>query len=173
MQRVGMFHKVSFEQFKKDMVKTFGDHLPDDCLSHTYENIKLPERATSGSAGYDFFSPIFSMIHKGDSVVIPTGIRCEMKKGWFLGIYPRSGQGFKHGVHLANTVGIIDSDYFYSDNEGHIFIKFVNDSCISDGDIPLAPGIAMAQGIFMPYGLVYNDNVDAKRNGGFGSTDGK
>lgn len=173
MQRVGMFHKVSFEQFEKDMKKTFGDVFTEDVLLNIYKNIKLPERATSGSAGYDFFSPIFSMIHKGDSVVIPTGIRCEMKKGWVLGIYPRSGQGFKYGVHLANTVGIIDSDYYHSDNEGHIFIKFVNDSCISDGDIPLAPGIAMAQGIFMPYGLVYNDNVDAKRNGGFGSTDGK
>ena len=51
-----------------------------------------------------------------------------MKKGWFLGIYPRSGQGFKYGIKLANTVGIIDSDYYHSDNEGHIFIKFVNDS---------------------------------------------
>lgn len=172
MKAIGKFHKVSFDQFSKDMIKTFGNIFTKESLLNIYNGIKLPERATGGSAGYDFFCPIFSIIHKGEQIVVPTGIRCELSPGWFLGIYPRSGQGFKYGIRLANSVGIIDSDYFYSDNEGHIFIKFVNDSCIGK-DIPFAPGIAIAQGIFMPYGVIKDDKVDTKRNGGFGSTDGK
>ena len=88
-----------------------------------YEGIKLPVRATSGSAGYDFFAPFDFILAPSQTIKIPTGIRCEIDEGWVLKIYPRSGLGFKFRLQLNNTVGIIDSDYFYSDNEGHIFIK--------------------------------------------------
>lgn len=64
----------------------------------------------------------------GESVKIPTGVRVEMEEGWVLSIFPRSSLGFKYRLQLNNTVGIIDSDYFYSDNEGHMFIKMTNDS---------------------------------------------
>ena len=64
----------------------------------------------------------------GESIKVPTGIRAEMEEGWVLKCYPRSGLGFKFRLQLNNTVGIIDSDYFYSDNEGHIFAKLTNDS---------------------------------------------
>ena len=84
-------------------------------------------------------------------------------------IYPRSGLGFKFRLQLNNTVGVIDSDYFYSDNEGHIFIKITNDS--NEGKIvEVKAGQGFAQGIFMQYGIVEDDDTVEERNGGFGST---
>ena len=93
-----------------------------------YENIRLPRRATAGSAGYDFFAPADITLKPGETVKIPTGIRVWMEPEWVLKCYPRSGLGFKYRLQLNNTVGIIDSDYYYSDNEGHIFSKITNDS---------------------------------------------
>ena len=106
------------------------------------------------------------------AVKIPTGIRAEIADGWLLAVFPRSGLGFKYRLQLDNTVGIIDSDYFYSDNEGHIFIKITNDSK-SDKVVSLSEGMAFAQGIFLPFGITVDDDVTATRNGGFGSTDKK
>ena len=84
-------------------------------------------------------------------------------------IYPRSGLGFKFRLQLNNTVGVIDSDYFYSDNEGHIFIKITNDT--NEGKVvDVAAGQGFAQGIFMTYGVTEDDDVTEERNGGFGST---
>lgn len=170
---VAKFEKVSREQFYKDMLDEFGMKygMPEDgLLSEIYDNIKLPHRATSGSAGYDFYSPIHIVLEPGKIVKIPTGIRCNIDNSWFLGVMPRSGQGFKYGLRICNTIGIIDSDYYYSDNEGHIIIKLVNDSSICKTiDIPVGQG--MAQGVFMPYGITVDDECLATRNGGFGSTD--
>ena len=89
-----------------------------------------------------------------------------------LKIYPRSGLGFKYRLQLNNTVGIIDSDYFYSDNEGHIFIKITNDSN-EEKTVQVAAGTGFAQGIFLEYGITEDDDTEAMRNGGFGSTTGK
>ena len=70
---------------------------------------------------------------------------------------------------MNNTVGIIDSDYFNSDNEGHIFIKMTNDS--NEGKtVEVAAGTGFAQGIFMQYGITEDDDAEGIRNGGFGST---
>ena len=86
-----------------------------------------------------------------------------------LKCYPRSGLGFKFRLQLNNTVGIIDSDYFYSDNEGHIFVKLTNAS--NEGKIVnVNEGVAFMQGIFVEYGITYDDDVEETRNGGFGST---
>ena len=79
-----------------------------------YESIQLPRRATRGSAGYDFFSPVEFSLKPGETIKIPTGIRVEMEEDWVLQCYPRSGLGFKYRLQLNNTVGIIDSDYFLS-----------------------------------------------------------
>ena len=129
----------------------------------------LPRRATSGSAGYDFFAPFDLTVHPGETVTVPTGVRVWMEEGWVLKLYPRSGLGFKYRLQLNNTVGIIDSDYYYSDNEGHIFIKISNDSY--DGKtVTVAAGEAFAQGIFCEYGITMDDDATAVRNGGFGST---
>ena len=89
---------------------------------------------------------------------------------WVLCLFPRSGQGFKYRLQLNNTVGIIDSDYYNSDNEGHIMAKLTNDS--NEGKVlEIHPGEGFLQGIFMPYGITEDDEADGVRNGGFGSTD--
>ena len=126
-------------------------------------------RATAGSAGYDFFAPVEVTLQPGETVKIPTGIRVEMEQDWVLKCYPRSGLGFKYRLQLNNTVGIIDSDYFYSDNEGHIFAKLTNDT--NEGKTLVIPaGTGFMQGIFVEYGITVDDAAEGVRNGGFGST---
>ena len=129
--------------------------------------IPLPARATAGSAGYDFICPADITLQPGEAVTIPTGIRCEMKPGWVLMVFPRSGLGFKHQVRLANTVGVIDSDYFHAANEGHIMVRIVNGG---DHAVSIAKGERFCQGVFLPHGLAEEDEVLADREGGFGST---
>ena len=92
-----------------------------------------------------------------------------MLENYVLKIYPRSGLGFKYRLQLNNTVGIIDSDYYYSDNEGHIFAKITNDSN-ENKSLSLKKGDAFMQGIFVEYGITFDDDVKDIRNGGFGST---
>lgn len=129
----------------------------------------MPVRATVGSAGYDFYSPLDFVLTPGQTIKIPTGIRARIEDGWVLMIFPRSGLGFKFRIQLNNTVGIIDSDYYGSDNEGHIFIKITNDS--NEGrTLSLKKGDGFAQGVFLPYGVTSDDEAAALRNGGFGST---
>ena len=159
---------MSFEQFKGDWTDTFGE-LPEEEIRTIYEGVRLPVRATSGSAGYDFFTPAAFSLGPGETAKIPTGIRAEMDENWVLQIFPRSGLGFKYRLQLNNTVGIIDSDYFYSDNEGHIFSKVTNDS--NEGKtVELKSGEGFMQGIFVEYGITLDDDATEIRNGGFGST---
>lgn len=168
MQKVAKFSKVSKESFVSAMLEDFKQYSTIDAET-MYDTLKLPKRATKGSAGYDFYTPFPFQLKAGETIKIPTGIRCEMNEDWVLCIYPRSGLGFKFRLQLNNTVGIIDSDYFYSDNEGHIFIKITNDS--REGKtVELKTGDGFAQGIFMPYGITVDDETDGIRNGGFGST---
>ena len=166
MKRIAAFEKVSTERFLNDSV--------DICsvlelAKDAYENIKLPKRATKGSAGYDFYAPFDFTLKPGETIKIPTGIRCKMENGWVLKIYPRSGLGFKYRLQLNNTVGIIDSDYYYSDNEGHIMIKVTNDSN-ENKTVEVKKGQGFAQGIFVEFGITYDDDTTDERNGGFGST---
>ena len=182
---IAQFEKVSYEQFFKDFVKTFNLQVTreledgtveavdlDSFIRPFYDSIKLPQRATNGSAGYDFYTPIDLNIVPNTTVKIPTGIRCKMKKNYVLQIYPRSSLGFKYRCQLDNTVGIIDSDYYESDNEGHIFIKITNNT-LEGKTIELKRGEAFAQGVFNKYYLAKENKVHTKRNGGFGSTDKK
>lgn len=134
-----------------------------------YDDIKLPKRATAGSAGYDFFTLESFSLKPGESKKIYTGIRCHMPKDLVLLLYPRSGHGFKYKIQLANTVGVIDSDYYNSDNEGHIIIKIFNDNR-ENKTLNISKGDAIAQGIFVKYYTTIDDNTTAERNGGFGST---
>lgn len=121
-----MFEKVPFEQFKIDCKKLF-DNADDNIIKTIYDNISIPTRATPGSAGYDFRIPFEFSLIKDSSVVIPTGLRCKMPKNLVLLLVPRSGLGFKYRLSLMNTVGVIDSDYYSSDNFGHIMIKIIYD----------------------------------------------
>lgn len=161
MRRIAKFEKVSLAQFQSGCAR------PDS--ESVYESIKLPRRATTGSAGYDFFAPFDIVLEAGQTAKIPTGIRVRIDEGWLLSLYPRSGLGFKFRLQLDNTVGIIDSDYYNSDNEGHIFAKITNDS--REGKTVTIPaGTSFMQGIFTEYGITEDDDADGVRNGGFGST---
>lgn len=167
-KRIAKFYKVSYEQFQAAWADTFGQ-VEESEIQRIYEGIKLPKRATAGSAGYDFYAPVNVVIEPGKTVKIPTGIRVEMENEWVLKCYPRSGLGFKYRLQLNNTVGIIDSDYFYSDNEGHIFTKLTNDT--NEGKtVEIPEGTGFMQGIFVEYGITVDDDVTDVRNGGFGST---
>lgn len=139
-----------------------------------YENIKKPARATEGSAGYDFFITKDISLRPGEECVIHTLIRCKIKRGWALFILPKSGLGFTYKVMLANTIGLIDEDYYNTvndedSNEGHIMIKLVN---TGNKIMTLEAGKKFCQGVFLMYGITEDDDLDEKeiRNGGFGST---
>ena len=168
MRRIARFHKVSEERFAADWKDTFPEASGEEIFG-VYSRIRLPRRATSGSAGYDFFSPADFTVKPGETIKIPTGIRVEMEQDWVLKCYPRSGLGFKYRLQLNNTVGIIDSDYFYSDNEGHIFAKLTNDTK-ENRTLSIPAGTGFMQGIFVEYGITVDDDVTDVRNGGFGST---
>ena len=167
MKRIAKFHKVSEARFLEDWVDAFGGTKED--AKNVYDAIKMPKRATKGSAGYDFYMPTTISLAPAETVKVPTGIRVEMEEQYVLQLFPRSGLGFKYRLQLNNTVGIIDSDYFFSDNEGHIFAKLTNDS--NEGKtVVLENGTGFMQGIFLEYGITVDDDADGIRNGGFGST---
>ena len=162
MKAIARFEKVSKEQFVSDYDLTGNKE-------EVYDEIKLPKRATVGSAGYDFYSPCDFTLAPGQTIKIPTGIRSYIEPGYVLSIYPRSGLGFKYRIQLNNTVGIIDSDYYNADNEGHIMIKLTNDS--NEGKtLEIKKGDGIAQGIFSEYFVTYDDSTVGVRTGGFGST---
>lgn len=168
MLRIARFEKVSLQRFVTDWISTFPQQTVEQAVL-AYEHIQTPRRATSGSAGYDFFTPVGFELPAGGSIKIPTGIRALIEDGWVLTLYPRSGLGSKYRFQLDNSVGIIDSDYARSDNEGHIFLRMTNDSRESKG-LRVSAGTAFAQGIFLPFGITMDDETHATRNGGFGST---
>ena len=167
------FHKVSYEQFYKDYVKINGDVTRDIMVRELYDNIKLPKRATAKSAGYDFFAPYTVFLREGKSVTIPTGISVEMDDDVTLLLFPRSGLGFKHRIQLDNTIGVIDADYYMNpNNEGHIMCKLTRDSrtgTFSDY-VAIEKGSGYMQGIFVNYLKTDDDDSEAVRTGGFGST---
>ena len=166
-KRIARFEIVSFDQFKNSF-----EDKNDDEIKKIYESLSIPKRATKGSAGYDFYAPFDICLAPGQTIKIPTGIRVYMEENYVLKLYPRSGLGFKYRLQLNNTVGIIDSDYYESDNEGHIFIKITNNT-LDGKTIELKCGDAFAQGIFNKYYLAKENKVHTKRNGGFGSTNQK
>lgn len=158
MEKIANFEKVSWNEYCKSN-NNFA----------SYESIVLPKRATKGSAGYDFYAPFDFEVEPNQTVKIPTGIRVKISEGWFLAIVPRSSLGFKYRLQLDNTIGIIDSDYYDALNEGHIFIKLTNDSK-ANKKVQIRQGEAFAQGIFIPFGITTDDEVENNRIGGFGST---
>lgn len=168
MRRVAQFFKVSIQQFTEGMFECFPQYTESE-IAEIYEELKLPKRATSKSAGYDFFAPVDFTLQPGETIKIPTGIRVKMEDDFVLKLYPRSGLGFKYRLQLNNTVGIIDADYYESDNEGHIMAKLTNDSK-EEKVVLVSKGMGFMQGIFLEYGITVDDDVTEIRNGGFGST---
>lgn len=163
MNRIAKFEKVS------EMVYLNNYHNGSE-IKKILSDLKLPKRATKGSAGYDFFAPFDIDIAPGENMIIPTGIRAKISDGWVLMMFPRSGHGFKYGIKLANTVGIIDADFYRpGKSDGHILIKLENPH--PDKHFHVDKGAAFAQGIFVPFGITEDDEVNDERTGGFGSTD--
>ena len=165
---VAKFEKVTWGQYCDSRGWDPANVLTEGSNVKEYDDIKLPKRATKGSAGYDFFSPFDFSLEPGETIKIPTGIKAKIADGFVLKEYPRSSFGFKYRVRLDNTVGIIDSDYYNNEkNEGHIFIKITNEGAKS---LEVKKGDAFCQGIFSEYFLAEEEEVTEKRTGGIGST---
>ena len=96
MKRIAKFEKVSITQFKE------GCDRPD--AEEIYRNIKLPHRATAGSAGYDFYAPYDVKLEPGETAKIPTGIRVLIEQGWVLKLYPRSGKFRKKTIDRKDEI---------------------------------------------------------------------
>lgn len=181
------FELVSKKEQINTLSKTNSTFMPNLLINETlsfinnYDNnpveetenkpkFHLPKRSTKHSAGYDFILPMDICIPKDSTVIIPTFVKVELKKNLILAIYPRSSYGMKKNLMIANTVGIIDSDYYNNEsNEGHIFIAYRN---MGNEEILLKQGDKFAQGIIQPFYLVDGDNFDSgeKRKGGIGSS---
>ena len=165
------FSKVSQERFFIDALsyveKAWGKFEKDytEKYKTIWDKIILPERATSASAGYDIRCPINLDVKPGEMYTIPTGLRCKMLPNFVAVVVPRSSLGFKYGMQLVNTVGIIDADYAMAENEGHILLKIK-----ADKEFEIKTGDRIAQCIFLPYGITTYDSAATKRTGGIGST---
>ena len=132
------------------------------------ERTRLPERKTSGSAGYDFHAMEDILIPAGDFVWIRTGIKAYMPPDEFLALYMRSSMGIKHSLRLVNCTAVIDSDYYNNpDNEGEIIAVIKNEGRQA---FLLAKGERFMQGVFQKFCVTDNDNAGGERTGGIGST---
>jgi dUTP pyrophosphatase len=132
------------------------------------DEVKLPNRATKNSAGYDFYVPFDVVIPPKSTAFMWTDVKAFMKDGEVLQMYIRSSMAIKKGLMLTNGVGIIDKDYFQNpDNDGNIGIHITN---TSDDTVIIPKHTAIAQGIFMNYLESSNCNSYSIRMGGFGST---
>lgn len=153
------FERISKEQFDKDLGLLFEKH---------YYNIELPKRATEKSAGYDIRTVIPFTIAPGETFKVPTGIKVSMESDEVFLVFVRSSIGIKQNLILANNVGVIDADYYNNtDNEGHIWIALTN---LGNEIREFKAGDRIAQGIFVNYKSIDDDNATGERTGGIGST---
>ena len=166
MNRIARFEKVSLSEYMETRFRlTHPETLTEDAVREEWEAIKLPTRATKGSAGYDIYTPMDVFLDPSVNLFFPTGIRCRIEGEWVLMLYPKSGLGCKYGTRLLNTTGVVDSDYYFSENEGHIMCGLT-----VSRPTTIWRGNKFMQGIFLPYGITTDDNVTEIRDGGFGST---
>ena len=138
------------------------------------KGIHIPERKTAHSAGYDIEAAEDVVMPKFEPgmkpTLIPTGLKAYCQPDECFLLLNRSS-GPKKGFVLANSVGLVDSDYYGNpDNDGHIFFAYFN---CSDHDIEIKKGDTIGQAVFTKYLVVDNDNATGARMGGFGSTDNK
>lgn len=175
------FEKISREQWLKDTNEESrqvveatreGDSVFTTALKYVdvYDNdIKLPQRSTSKSAGYDAYSPVHLIIPAHSTAKIPTGFKVMMEDDDVLFFIIRSSLATKKGIHTTNQVGVIDADYYNNpDNEGHCWICLEN---TSDKDFEINVGDKVSQLIFVKFNTTDDDEpLTDKRLGGFGST---
>ena len=133
-----------------------------------YPEATIPYRSTAGSAGYDFECAEYTIIPPRKIVLIPTGIKAQIDDGYYLQLALRSSTPKKKGLMLANSIGIIDQDYYNNpDNEGHIMFQVYN---FTDYSVMIDVGERIGQGVFLKYYTTDNDTASGERKGGFGST---
>lgn len=164
------FDRVSLSAFMDDVRKHYSESMRAEDIMAAWNDIKIPERKTKYSAGYDICCPLDISIGPHSKIVVPTGIRAvfapEEMESWHLQMYVRSSIGNK-GLVLASNVAVIDSDYALSPNEGDIMMPMLN---VSDEVIEINSGDRICQGVFTLHGLVTNDKAENVRKGGMGST---
>lgn len=180
----GRFEKVLFETFL-DAARGCAairclcenDFKFQKRMEGLYRKIRLPMRATDSSSGYDFFAPFDFVLNPGEDILVTTGIRVVMPENAALICVPRSGSGFRYGLKLSNTVGVVDLDFYNSEteSEGHIMMKLMNHD--SDKKIVFHAGDEFVQGIVVPYATFPQYDAEQwekygvqTRSGGFGST---
>ena len=152
------FEKISYEQFKRDIKEDM----------ELYNNYLIPKRATTGSAGYDFYMIDDFVLKPNEIITIPTGIKAKMNIDEVLYIVVRSSTGFKYNVRMVNQIGVIDSDYYNNENnEGHIFFKIQNQG---DKEFRVLKNQPVVQGIFSKFLMVEDDDILEIRKGGIGSS---
>ena len=167
------FEKVKFEAFERDMMQYRPINFMGGEAKEAYDKIKLPERKTKYSAGYDICSPIDISIPSGQRRVIPTGIKVVFEEDemetWHLQMFVRSSVGIKDGVVLTNGTGVIDSDYQFGNNDGDMMLALLN---TSEKLVKYKAGDRICQAVFMIHGITSNDKASGNRTGGIGSTNG-
>jgi dUTP pyrophosphatase len=179
MERIAKFEKVPFDRWSSDVYwdaawsfeqpEFIAPPFPDKEQELYYDAIRLPERSTKGSAGYDFFAPFDFTIKPGQAVEISTGIRARIEDGWCLVLLPKSGIGSRYFVRFANTVCLIDSDYYgsaYTGGQIKATMRVEQDR----EELSFKRGDKMFQGVFLPFGITEDDDADGIREGGHGST---
>ena len=141
------FEKISFKQFVKDIKNDI----------QLYNEIKIPQRDSDYTAGYDIYLLEDIKLEKNEIKKIPTGLKCYFGKDEVLLLVVRSSMGFKYNIRLCNQVGVIDADYYNNeDNEGHIWLMVQNEG---DKSVEFKKGEAIAQGIFMKYLTTNSDET--------------
>lgn len=161
------FEKVSFETFSKDYRKHIGQ-ATDGHLHDLYDKIILPTRSTGSSAGYDFTVPHDVLLtQETNAIAVVTGIKCKLPDGYVLQMNIRSSMAIKSKITLANSVGIIDADYYNNEsNEGDILLGLRHDLVFKR----IPAGTRVAQGIISQYYITEDDDATTIRTGGVGST---
>ena len=172
------FEYISIDQQKKYLQQNIHrEYMPKATMENILNYINdinssfdLPKRSSGYSAGYDFKLSMDILIPSQTTVIIPTFIKVQLDKDKMLNLYPRSSYGIKKNLMIANTIGVIDSDYYNNpDNEGHIMIAYRN---MGKAKIQLKQGDKFAQGIIQQFFLVDGDEYGKgdKRLGGIGSS---
>jgi len=145
--------------------------VDDKFRKYPNNSVKLPKKSTRHSVGYDFYSNQDFILDPGDTKIFWTDIKVKLKPNEFLMIVPRSSIGIHKHLMLANTVGIIDPDYYDNvDNGGNIGIAMYN---YGKSQVTVHEGERIAQGIILEFVDDRNNVENVKRSGGIGSTGNK
>ena len=165
------FERVSLSAFMDDVRKHYSESMRAEDIMAAWNNIKIPERKTKYSAGYDICCPLDISIGPHSKIVVPTGIRAvfapEEMESWHLQMYVRSSVGIKDEVMLSNNTGVIDPDYFQGLNEGDMMLALFN---TGDNLVQYKAGDRLCQAVFVLHGITIDDKATGQRIGGLGST---